>query len=323
MEYYLKSTRDASDRTAEIEALLQEYGTCLLGPGTFVVSGVKMPDHAMLRGEGPATKLLLSEEGKFTVQLGSYCTVRDLTVMGSEEEIELPEAVGDRHGLLFLSDADPKIKKIHPRHSTISGIYAHGFTGGGITCHDTGYSVRSALNVSDCHLYNCGAGINISHFSEYHCFTNIHCIANLYGCINNGGNNMFVNCSFSGNAIGFLIDNSRGQSNNNSHGSVVGCTFNHSGHNEGIGIQLLGACHGHVFSGCQVFFSQTILENCNGILFDSMNYGRQVPIRIKGGSRIVFSNSMFLVRPDPIEVVDNDLVQFENCYTRDGEKIDL
>ena len=26
MEYYLKSTRDAADRTAEIEALLQEYG---------------------------------------------------------------------------------------------------------------------------------------------------------------------------------------------------------------------------------------------------------------------------------------------------------
>ena len=323
MEYYLKSTNDTTDRTAEIEALLQEYGTCVLGPGTFVVKNVRMPDNTMLRGEGPASKLLLSEDGTFTVRLGSYCTVKDITVMGSQEEIELPEAVGDRHGLLFLSDADPKVKKIHPRHSTVSGVYAHGFTGGGITCHDTGYSVRSALNVSDCHLYNCGAGVNISHFSEYHRFTNIHCSANLYGCINNGGNNMFLNCGFSGNVTGFLIDNSRGQSNNNSHGSVIGCTFNHTNHNEGIGIHLLGAGHGHVFSGCQVFFSQTVLENCSGIIFDSMNYGSKVPFHIKGGSGIVFSNSMFLNPPDPIDIQDNDLVRFENCYTRDGRKVGM
>ena len=134
---------------------------------------------------------------------------------------------------------------------------------------------------------------------------------------------MFLNCGFNANKTGFLIDNSRGQSNNNSHGSAIGCTFNHSGKNEGIAIQLLGACHGYVFSGCQVFFGQTILENCNGIIFDSINYGRQIPIRIKGGSRIVFSNSMFQVQPEPLQVEDNDLVSFENCYTRDGQKVGL
>ena len=323
MDYYLKSTRDYTDRTAEIESLLQEYGVCVLGPGTFVVSGVKMPDGTTLRGEGAATKLLLIQEGTFTVQLGSYCTVRDVTVLGSEEEIELPEAVGNRHGLLFLSDAVPGVTKIHPRHSIISGCFAHGFTGGGITCHDTGYNTRSALNVSDCHIWNCGAGINISHFSEYHKFTNVLCGACLYGCINNGGNNMFLNCGFNANKIGFLIDNSQGQSNNNSHGSAIGCTFNHSDHNEGIGIQLLGAIHGYVFSGCQVFFSQTILENCDGIIFDSMNYGSKIPIHIKGGSRIVFSNSMFQVQPEPLTVEDNDLVEFLNCYTRKSEKVGL
>lgn len=321
MEYYLKSTQDTTDRTAEIEALLQTHGVCVLGPGTFLVKNVRMPDNTMLRGEGPASKLLLHGDGTFTVQLGSYCTVKDITVMGSEEEIELPEAVGNRHGLLFLSDADPKVSKIHPRHSTISGIYAHGFTGGGITCHDTGYNTRSALNVSDCHIWNCGAGINISHFSEYHKFTNVLCGACLYGCINNGGNNMFLNCGFNANVVGFLIDNSRGQSNNNSHGSAVGCTFNHTNHNEGIGIHLLGAIHGYVFSGCQVFFSQTVLENCNGIIFDSMNYGSKVPFHIKGGTGIVFSNSMFLNPPEPMEIQDNDLVRFENCYTRDGRKV--
>ena len=42
--------------------------------------------------------------------------------------------------------------------------------------------------MSDCHILNCGAGINIDHFSEFHKFTNVLSETNLYGCINNGGN---------------------------------------------------------------------------------------------------------------------------------------
>jgi hypothetical protein len=78
-----------------------------------------------------------------------------------------------------------------------------------------------------------------------------------------------------------------------------------------------------VFSGCQVFFGQTVVENSSGIIFDSMNYGSKIPFRIKGGSGIVFSNSMFLNPPEPLTVEDNDLVRFENCYTRDGRKVGL
>ena len=35
-KYYLESTNDRTDRTAEIEAKLSEYGTCLLGTGCMV-----------------------------------------------------------------------------------------------------------------------------------------------------------------------------------------------------------------------------------------------------------------------------------------------
>ena len=322
MEYYLPSTRNSEDRTREIEDLLQRFGACALGPGTYVVKNLKMPDGTMLRGEGSATKLLLHPEGSFTVQLGSFCTVRDLMVLGSEEPIELPDAVGDRHGLLFLGNATPEDYHTQPRNSIISGCFASGFTGGGLTCHDTGYSTVCSLTVSDCHIWNCGAGINISHFSEYHEFTNVLCSANRYGCINNGGNNVFVNCGFNSNITGFLIDNSRGQSNNNSHGSAIGCTFNHSDKNKGIGIQILGATSGYVFTGCQVFFSRIILENSHGILFDNLNCGRMVSVSVKGGSSTIFSTSHFLNDLE-YHVEDNSLVKFLHCYTRDGRKVGL
>jgi hypothetical protein len=321
--YYLPSSCDEKDRTAEIEALLCKHGACQLGSGIYVVSGIKMPNGTSLMGMGSCTKVLLAEEVEAgaTIAMGSFCTVKDLMVMGSENEIPRPETVGDRHGITFEGNATMKNWDNQPRNSVISGCFARSFTGGGITCKDTGYRTECSLTVSNCHLWNCGAGINISHFSEYHEFSNVLSTRNLYGCINNGGNNVFTNCGFNSNTTGFLIDNSHGQSNNNSHGSAVGCTFNHSDHNQGIGIQVLGATSGYVFSGGQMFFSKIVIENSEGITFDAFNYGKNMDISVKGGKITMFINSVFSNAPASINVENNKLVKFIHCFTRDGEAV--
>lgn len=61
-EYFLQSTRGGSDRSAEIEEKLKFYGVCILGSGVFYVTGVKMPDHSTLWGQGNATRVILSSE---------------------------------------------------------------------------------------------------------------------------------------------------------------------------------------------------------------------------------------------------------------------
>ncbi|MBQ3147720.1 MAG: hypothetical protein IJB91_08345 [Oscillospiraceae bacterium] len=322
-KYFLPSTHDDTDRTPEIQALLETYGTCQLGSGIYVTTGITMPEGASLMGVGYATKLLLREDisAGYTVKLDSFCTVKDLAVMGARETITLPETVGDRHGLAFIGNATLTDWKNQIHNSIITGCYLFGFTGGGITCTDTGYHVRSSMAVSNCHIFNCGAGINISHYSEFHMFTNVQCTQNLYGCINNGGNNVFVNCGFNSNATGFLIDNSRGQSPNNAHGSVVGCTFNHTGGNGGIGIQILGAKPGYSFTGCQLFFSQIVLEDSYDILFDTLNTGRQVKILVKGGGLTMFTNCSFGHLPEEIRVEDNENVKFINCFAKTGEPV--
>lgn len=322
-QYYLPSTGDTTDRTAAIEEKLTKYGVCMLGHGIYAASGVKMPEGSALVGIGNATKLLLNEdvETGYAVRLDSYCTVRDLSVVGSLEEITAPDAVGTRHGIGFLGTATPEDYTDQPHNAVISGCFISGFSGGGITCTDTGYSSRSAMTVSDCHIQNCGAGINISHFSEYHMFTNVMCHHCLYGCINNGGNNRFVNCGFDSNVVGFLIDNSRKQSINDSHGSVVGCSFNHSDGNQGVGIYLRRAKNGYSFTGCQLFFSKIVVEGSENILFSGFNIGKNAQIRIDGGKLIMFSDCVFGGMPRSIEVADDPLVHFDNCYTRDGEPV--
>ena len=324
-QFFLESTGDLRDRTAEIEKKLNDHGVCLLGDGVYLVSGVKMPDNSTLRGIGKRTKLLLDPSLKagFTVKIGSYCTVKDLFLTGAmEEHIELPETVGERHGLLFEGNATTKEWHDQPKNSIVDACQISAFTGGGITCVDTGYHTSSSITASNCHVLNCGASINISHFSEYHEFTNMLCSESLYGCINNGGNNVFVNCGFNSNKTAFVIDNSMGQSNNDSHGSVVGCTFNHSDHNKGIGIAILGAKNGYVFTGCQVFYSKIILENSTNITFNAFNFGRNTEIEVRGGRLAMFCDSAFAAQPS-ITVEDNENVKFINCFTKDGEAVGI
>ena len=317
--YFLPSTNDNTDRTADIQQMLEQHGVCMLGDGVYVVSGVDMPKSSALMGVGAATKVLLNEtvqEG-YAVRLNSYCTVKDMHVMGCAQAIERPTEVGKRHGLMFLGDATPKQFGGQHRNSIITGCIITAFAGGGITCHDTGYVTMCSLTVSDCHILNCGAGINIDHFSEFHKFTNVLSETNLYGCINNGGNNVFVNCGFNSNTTAFLIDNSQKQSPNCAHGSAVGCTFNHSGGNKGVGIKILGAKPGYIFSGCQLFYSKIVLEDSWGVVFEGMNFGKNMDISIQGGTLTMFSNSSFSNLPASIHVEDNPHVKFINCFTRD------
>lgn len=309
------------DRTREIAELLQGGGVCRLGPGEFIVSGLEMPENTLLSGCGNATRLLLAEEvtDGFAVRLQTGCTVKDLKLMGSRTPIELPEEVGTRHGLVWYGNYSTD-KTDRPERGTVENVSACGFTGGALTQDNTGYSIETGLNVSDCWFWNCGVGVNIAYWSEFGRYTNVQAARCTYGCINNGGNNMFVNCCFSGDKVGFLIDNVTKKAQNNSHGSMIGCTINHSDNNLGVGIRLLNVSHGYVFSGCQIFYSAIEVQNSEGVVFSDLNFGKNERISVTGGKVTVFRGCMF-AKPPQISA-EAGKVRFTDCITRDGEPVE-
>lgn len=321
--YFLKSTGDTADRSAEIEKLLQEYKVCILTPGVYYVSGIKMPKGTSLLGMGEGSRVILNEDATegCAIAMASCCTVKDLTVMGAAEELPRPTELGDRHGIGFIGTATLENRSGQPVDSIVEGCRIRNFSGGGITCRDTGYGINCSLSVTNCRIHNCGAGINISHFSEFHNFTNVTSTRNLYGCINNGGNNVFVGCGFDGNTVGFLIDNSEKQSPNNAHGSCVACTFNHSNANQGIGIKIVGSKPGYVFSACQMFFSSILVEDSQGIQFNNFNFGRDQKIRVKGGGTVLIDGCVFSKQPE-VTVEDNPYVRVSRCCTKGGETVE-
>ena len=320
---YISSTGDETDMTDVIQRMLTDHLYCRLGPGDYHVTGLRIPENGMLEGSGPSTRLILSPSVKegAAVRMSTRSCVRDLSLAGALNTIKPTKTVGSRHGVLFAgkasSDGDV------PYHATIENISVTDFTGGGITCSDTGYNVDAGINVSDCWISNCGAGINIRFFSEYHRFTNVSSTRCYYGCVDNGGNNMFYNCSFSGNTVGLLMDNSKDQSKNSSHGSFTGCVFNHSDNNAGYAMKIIGMKNGQMFTGCQVFYGKTLIKDSRGIQFIGSNMGKETGIEITNSTSILYSNcTMASVDATPVTIDKNcRSVVFTNCFCYDGTEI--
>ena len=317
---YLASPGDATDMTASVQAMLDQTGCCNLGPGDFYVTGIDIPDNATLRGSGTATRIILADSvsAGYAVRLKSYSCVKDLQILGQTAQYTPKESVGVRNGIVFEGTANSQSPELFYR-STIENVSIANFGGSGIKCYNTGGNVAENLHVSDVFIYWCDAGINVSFYSEYHRWTNVSVNGCWFGCICNGGNNNFDNCDFSGNQVGLLIDNRSGQSTNAAHGTFSACSFNHAGGNTGTAIRILGANHGEVFTGAQIFFGAIEIENSRGIRFVGANMGRQVPISVKNSSAVVFSDcTMYSPEANPVTASGNNALSFTDCYCLDG-----
>ena len=319
--YVLTSTGDTTDRTADIAAVLAENGSCVLGTGTFYVSNLSLSANQSLRGSGIGNTILrLSGTGEgYAVSMGTRSSISDMTIYGGASSISATN--GGRNGIAWVGTyVSSEEQGTYPIRGQIENLHIYGFSGAGIICSNSSQKIYSGLNAVNVNIYLCWAGIYIPIYSEYHRFTNFEVDGCTYGVINNGGNNMFVNCGFNANGTGFFIDNSTGQSPNNSHGSAVGCTFNHSGSNEGTAVKLDGVTAGYVFSGCQFFYGELDIKNSVGINISSCNFGNSVPITIDGGGLVLFSNNIFRASPS-VTKTNTPVVQSVGCYLRDGTSV--
>lgn len=335
LPYVLQSTGDTTDRTADIVAVLSQYGSCYLGTGVFYVKNLTMPDNTSIIGSGIGLKTVGSNVAGgttlrlidddvnecYAVGVRTRCSISNLVINGGLSTN--PETEGLRHGLsyqgTYISSENPGT---YPMRGQISNLDVKGFSGSGIICSNTSGRSASGMNAVNINIYDCYNGIEIKNYSEYHKFTNCSIVGCVYGCINNGGNNMFVNCGFNSNTTGFVIDVSGNEAPNDAHGSAVGCTFNHSGNNSGTAIKLVGVTNGYVFDGCQVFYGKIDMKNSVGVQFSNCNIGRQVPIDIDGGGVILFNGNIFVSTPT-VTKTNSPIIKTANCYAYDGSAITI
>ena len=326
---YLQSTGDQTDVATAIVTMLTQTGVCNLGPGDFYVSGIDMPYGSTIRGSGNATTIILldSVTNGYAIKMGQRCTVEDVTISGGTTAPTITSEIGTRNGILWQGTAVPgeSTTSDTPTRGTISNCHIRWFSGSGIYCYGTGTGISNCLNVANVYVFYSTVGVNIAWLSEFHRFTNVDCRGCYYGIINNGGNNTFANCGFSKNTVGLLMDNTNGQSTNNSHGSFTNCVFNHSGNNnDGVAIQIIGCTNGEVFTGCQLFYGEIIITDSSGIIFDACNFGGSsgTSITITNGGLIMYNACCFKNAPT-VTKTGNTATKMNNCYLRDGTAVTL
>lgn len=310
----LESTNNTTDRTSEIVALLTNNKKCILGSGVFYTTGISMPDGSTLIGMGDATVLRKTGFDSYVVKMNKDNTVSNLCIDGNNT---VASTIGTHHGILwsgnYSTSQDPTTQ---PQNGKLSDLTIKNCDGGGITCNDTGTKRFNNLIASNIAINNCNTGINIPFYSEYHRFTNVDAFECYYGCINNGGNNCFVNCDFSDSkSIGFVIDNSNGDKTNNSHGTCVGCSFNHIANNVGLALSLNGVTNGFTFGNCNIFRGSVEIIDSTGIAITDSLFGTSLTITITDSRAIVFSENTFQAAPT-VTITRSPYTYFRNCLDR-------
>lgn len=87
-QFILESTGDTTDRSSDILGGLAACGEVKLAKGDYYVSGIRMPDNTKLCGSGAGCRIILASTSDTTaITLGNKCTVSDIDILGSTEDI--------------------------------------------------------------------------------------------------------------------------------------------------------------------------------------------------------------------------------------------
>lgn len=332
-DFELQTTMDSTDRTAEVEEALDAFGSLKFGRGTFYLSTVTLGADNEIYGDGPAT-IIRSVNGNLNAvfDLNDRCSVHDLTLVGADQNARTDTPTG-RDGIHFVGTYVYQQGGDGYERGMLYNLRIKNFSGSGIKLSHTGPDISNNCLIHNVMIEGCSIGVNIDYSSEYHRITNLTVQRCWWGCINNGGNNIFTGCDFSGNVVGLKMqDHPAGASVNNSHGSFEGCSFNHSRSaagvpNKGTAIFLDGIDLGEIFTGCQVHYGSIIVQGCTGVRFIGLNVGHEVPIQLLDNHVITFTDCTFADAPtstnSPVTGADNvtgdGTVIWTGCYLRSGD----
>lgn len=310
---YLYPNASGNDMTSTIRSALETYGGITLTGGTYIINNLVMPEYTTIRGMGKTTKLITTSSTANGVQMSRGCLIDGVEIVGTYSS-RPTNANGISSGIMIQSDGNTVMHNPKIVNCTIRG-----FGMNGIYIYNTGYSAFSGVSIVNCDIYTCYNGIHFGAKAEYNKVTNVICRDCANGALNNGGNNVFTNCTFSDNTCAMQIQVRDADAfPNNGHGSCVGCSFNHSNSNDGYAIIVAGVTNGFVFSGCQIWYGKVFAEYSNGVLFQGCEFGGgTVTHTINSSCGLVhFSDCLYSAAPSI-----TGTPKISNCYTFAGAEI--
>ena len=325
-EYYLTPSGDYTDRTDDIEILLNNIGYCKLAPGDYYITkGISMPDKTCISGCGPQTRLILTEniQSGYIISMGSYCIVQDIKCTGKiDGDIAYDNtSLTDRVGILLLGDATGFAggTTFSANFCKLNNLWIENLGSGIRHYRNNGGSSFLASNID---ILHCGIGLNIELFSEFSSYTNIRMRWCIIACVMNGGNNLISNAHFDVCKMLVKIDNSLGNLINDTHSAFTNCTFCHADNNNGDALWISGVNNGLSITNCTFFYSRIYIENSSAIgLFNNIicNTQKFEFINAKG---INISNNIMLGTHEMIKD-DQSVIIWNNNVNKSGAIVSM
>ncbi len=249
----------------DLQAYITANRVVNLGVGTIdITSPLTIPSNTVFRGVRGGTRFRLTSGAAIVSLTGSHS---DITFDG----ITFDGNVVITQSTYTIADA-----KARNGAGTQSGIYVNGyaknihvkncefinFNLAGINLYRnyTGPYSRE-FKITDNNFQNCYIGLLVDVRSEYNTIMGNSFCYNKVGMYIVGGNNMGVANHCAGNGIGCVV---LGTGENDSHGSMSSCTFNHS---LSHAIALVDIANGFTFSACHCYDGNIGMDNCKGLNF--------------------------------------------------------
>lgn len=299
----------ATAGTSDIESKLATDKIAHLAAGNFVVDNLTINDEETVRGSGLGTRLNQGD-GECVISLaGQHGCIESLKGVGKGTP-ERPHNVGEGCGIVA--------EGMYIVRNTIDRVQMERFPQSGLLIQGTGGGVTGNI-ISNYMARYCGVGLDIGRQAEYCHVSNANIRDCHIGCQNNGGNNIFNACSFSGNNIGFQID---GAGNPNHGHGVISNSF--MKHNDLYSALVLNCVYQYVFNSCQISANSSgvaaLIQNSNGIVFTGCRFGAESLIIVDGGGLTLLEGCIFNT-PPTILAVRGATVVLRDCYAPDGTEI--
>lgn len=245
-----ESQRD--DSSALRKAMNAGPGIVRIGPGTYRIHVVTIPEGVTVIGAGPATILQAFDSRPVFVQRNVRAwRLRDVTIQG--------EAVGPwtqrrdygAYGLVIDRCSSYEVSGIGIKNFDGVGLQilrtnlgAAGFSDGGTLSR-----IVAAENF---------IGVRFDTRAEYITASQLDCNHNITGLAIHAGNTNIATSNIGDNYDGIVIDDHE----NGSHGSLTGCLANH---NRRYALLARNAGNGMAISNCCFFYGTIRLENSRGV----------------------------------------------------------
>ena len=255
--------------------LTAHNGKIHLAPGTYYINVLgDLVGNREIVGAGFDTIIRIkdSDEYQYGIRLANGSSIKNLTLMMDNDNYTASDPYVESYVKNGIRVA--KLTDTTDVNVIIENVKIMNFSGAGIIVDNTGMAPIDGCHITNCFIENCGIGIKTTTHAEYCTINNCHICNNYYGVENNGGNNYFTSCHVDSNYCGFFMDNESGTLANNTHGGIVGCTINHTGSNAGDAIHMINATSGMAIVGCNIFYGNIYLKDCQAIGIHGCNFGK-------------------------------------------------